>query len=70
MKAIDMTKIYSQYKGKWVALRSPRDRTVISSGETAKKVYDEALKKGFKEPLLIKVPPEIAIFVGVFKAKD
>ena len=55
MKAIDMTKIYRKYKGKWVALTSD-EKSVISSGKTAKEVYDQAHKKGFQEPILMTVP--------------
>ena len=64
MKPIDMTKIYRKYKGKWVAL-TPDRKTVITSGLTAKQVYDEAHQKGFKEPILTKIPTEIAILVGL-----
>ncbi|MBI2327141.1 hypothetical protein HYU92_02375 [Candidatus Curtissbacteria bacterium] len=64
MKAIDMTKIYRDYKGKWVAL-TPDRKTVITSGSTAKQVYDEAHKKGFEEPILTKIPTEVVILVGL-----
>ncbi len=64
MSAIDMTKIYRRYKGKWVAL-TPDHKTVITSGSTAKQVYDQAHKKGFKEPILAKIPTEVAILVGL-----
>ena len=63
MKAIDMTKIYRKYKGKWVAL-TPDRKTVITSGPTAKHVYDEAHKKGFKEAILMKVPQAVVPLVG------
>ena len=64
MKPIDMTKIYRDYKGKWVAL-TPDRRSVIASGQSAKQVYDQAHKKGFKEPILAKIPTEVAILVGL-----
>ena len=57
MKPIDMTKIYREYKGKWVAL-TPDRKTVITSGLTANQVYDELHQKAFKEPILPKIPPE------------
>ena len=60
MKAIDMTKIYRKYKGKWVALTSD-EKSVISSGNTAKEVYDKAHKKGFEEPILMQVPKYLNI---------
>lgn len=64
MKPIDMTRIYRDYKGKWVALTQDR-KTVIASGTTAKKVFDQAHKKGFKEPVLTKIPTEVVIMVGL-----
>lgn len=60
MKAIDMTKIHKKYKGKWVAL-TPDEKSVVSSGVTAKKVYDDAQKRGFKEPILMNVPKYLNI---------
>ena len=68
-KARDFKWIYKKYKGKWVAL-TPDEKSVISSGKTAKEVYDQAHKKGFKEPILMKVPPRVAIFVGIIQIED
>lgn len=64
MKPIDMTKIYREYKGKWVAL-TPDRKSVITSGSNAKKVFDEAHKKGFNEPIITKIPTEIVTLVGL-----
>ena len=69
MKATNFKEIHKRYKGKWVALTTD-ERSVISSGNTAKEVYDKAHKKGFEEPILMKVPPEVSIFVGIVKIKD
>ncbi|HLA04208.1 MAG TPA: DUF5678 domain-containing protein [Patescibacteria group bacterium] len=69
MRTTNFKEIHKRYKGKWVALTSD-ERSVISSGKTAKEVYDQAHKKGFKEPILMKVPPEVAIYVGFIKIKD
>ena len=62
----DFTQIHKKYKGKWVALTSD-EKTVISSGFTAKQVYDNAQSKGFKEPILMKVPKDVVIYVGFVK---
>lgn len=59
-----MKKIYKRYKGKWIAL-TPDRKSVITSGLNAKKVFDQAHKKGFKEPILTKVPKEVVPMVGV-----
>ena len=63
--AIDWTKIYKKYKGLWVALKNDQV-TVIASDETAKGVIEKASKKGFKEPILFRVPTKIIPYVGEF----
>jgi len=63
MGAIDLTHIYKKYKGFWVALDQD-EQTVLSSGKNAKKVYEQALAKGFKKPILIKIPKEVVPYIG------
>jgi len=60
---VDLTKIYKKYKGLWIALNDKWD-TVISFDKDIKKVHKEALEKGYKEPILFKVPTEIAAYIG------
>lgn len=55
MKAIDMTKIYRDYKGKWVALTLDY-KTVITSGKTLKEILEDSKKKGFEHPLVTQIP--------------
>lgn len=45
MKAIDMTKIYRDYKGMWVALEGPGSNKVVAFGKNLKKVLKEAKKR-------------------------
>ncbi len=54
MKPVDLSKTLEKFKGLWVALTD--SDTVISSHKSAKKAHEEALKKGYKEPILFKVP--------------
>ena len=61
--AIDWTKIYQKYKGLWVALESD-EVTVISSGKTAKEAWESAQKKGYKKPILTRMPEELVTYVG------
>lgn len=61
--AIDWTKIYKKYKGLWVALKDD-EKTVVASGTTAKQVWQKAQKKGYKNPILFRVPTEILPYVG------
>lgn len=60
--AIDWTKIYKKYKGLWVALKDDL-KTVIASGKTVKEVMEKAKRKGYKEPILFRVPTEIIPYI-------
>ncbi|MEX2013551.1 MAG: DUF5678 domain-containing protein [Parcubacteria group bacterium] len=60
---IDWSKIYSKYKGLWVALKDDY-KTVIASGKTAEDVLRLAEKKGFSDPFLTKVPEKLVPFAG------
>jgi hypothetical protein len=62
---IDWTKIYDKYKGRWVALEDDQ-KTVISTGKTAKEALVRAKAKGRNEPVLFRVPTEILPYVGNF----
>jgi Family of unknown function (DUF5678) len=46
MQVIDLSKVLEPFKDMWVAL-TDADR-VISSNKSAKKAYEEAVKKGYK----------------------
>lgn len=62
MKPIDLTNVFEHYKGLWVALTD--SYTVISADESVRKVFNEAKQKGYKEPILFKVPEENIPFFG------
>lgn len=61
--AIDWSKIYKKYKGLWVALKED-EQTVVASGKTAKEALVTAREKGFKDPILHRVPTEVLPYVG------
>lgn len=63
MKAIDWSKLYKKYKGQWVTLAND-EITVLSNGATAKEAWEKAQKKGFKMPILNRIPTEIINFSG------
>lgn len=63
--AIDWTKIYKKYKGLWVALKTD-EKTVIASGKTAKEAWEKAREKGYKKPIMFRVPTAILPYVGGF----
>lgn len=47
-----------KYRGNYVAIKDIKHSKVISSGKDPKKVRDEAVKKGFDDPLVVYVPRE------------
>ena len=61
--AIDWTKIYKQHKGFWVALKED-EKTVLASGKTAKEAWAKAIEKGYKKPILMRMPGKLATYVG------
>ena len=60
---IDWSKIYSKYKGLWVALKDDY-KTVIASGHTAEAALARAENKGVAHPFLTKVPKKLLPFTG------
>ncbi len=42
--------------GKYVAMKSFEDATVIGSGDSPKEAYDEAQREGYKEPVITFIP--------------
>lgn len=63
MAVKDFTKIFLAHPGLWVALRQD-EKTVLASSRSAKKAYNEALSKGEKRPVLLKVPSQSTYYVG------
>lgn len=63
MTAVDLTQVYTKYKGLWVVLDKTY-KNVISADVTAKDAYEKALKKGTEKLTLFKVPKQNIPFVG------
>lgn len=61
--AIDWTKIYKKYRGLWVALKED-EKSVVASGKTAKEAWERAQKKGYKKPILTRMPEKLVTYVG------
>ena len=57
MKAIDMTPIIKKYPGYFVALSYDRKK-VLGKGYIPEDALKEAEMKGFKDPILTKIPKE------------
>jgi hypothetical protein len=54
VKIVDKTEFYKKYQEKWVALTE--DDRVICAGLTLDEVLKKAYKKGFKNPIISKIP--------------
>ncbi len=46
----------AHYEGKYVALKSLLDRTVVASGDDPYKVREEAIRQGIDKPLVTYIP--------------
>jgi len=57
MKAIDMTPIIKKFPGYFVALSYDRKR-VLGKGHTPEEALKEAKRKGYKDPILTRIPYE------------
>lgn len=57
MKAIDMTPIIRKYPGYFVALTYDRKK-VLGKGHSPGEALAEAIRKGYKDPVLTKIPEE------------
>jgi hypothetical protein len=62
MQSIDLTKVFEQYKGMWVAFTD--NYNVLAADKDAKNVYDAARRKGYKIPRLFKMPQRNTPFIG------
>lgn len=60
---INWTNIQKKYKGLWVALAKD-EKTVITSGRTAKEAWDKARKQGYEKPILSRMPEKLLTYVG------
>jgi hypothetical protein len=64
MAAKDWTKLYEDYKGLWVALKSD-ETTVVSSAEKLKDVLERAKELGCNHPIVTKVPKRDLAYIGI-----
>ncbi|MBI4650838.1 hypothetical protein HY745_06050 [Candidatus Desantisbacteria bacterium] len=57
-----MTQIFGkdteEYSGKYIALKDFDDETIVTSGNTILETYDNAIKKGYADPVVIYIPPK------------
>ena len=60
----DWSKIYKSHKGKWVALAKDEE-TVLATGTTLRQTRDGAIKKGHLDPIMTRIPDNLATYVGM-----
>ena len=62
MKCIDLSILFDDYNGKWVALdKYAPDYRVISSGTTMTAAYNKAKKSGFETPVVFKISKKMSL---------
>ena len=66
MRVIDRTPLIKKYPGKWLALKQDC-RTVVAVGGTVVRVLKEARKKGYRDPVLTRMPKKLIAFVGGYR---
>lgn len=52
-----------KYYGKYVAMKSIEDNTIVGSGDTPDKALEEARKKGIISPFLLYVPDKNVVHI-------
>lgn len=52
-----------KYNGKYVAVKSANDNTVVGSGDTPEQALKKAAKAGTKKPFLFYVPDEASVHI-------
>ncbi len=59
---VDFSELAKRFAGRWVAL-DPDTYVVVTVGDSAEEVLDEANKKGLDEPIITHVVENYAAFV-------
>jgi len=62
MRALDMVPIIKKYSGYFVALSYDRKK-VLGKGRTPENALKEAREKGFKDPILTKIPKKNSLYL-------
>jgi Family of unknown function (DUF5678) len=62
--AIDRTQIYTNHKGRWVAVEDD-EQTVVGSGDSAREALDQARANGCEEPIVTRMPLELMTFMSL-----
>jgi len=60
---VDLTNIYKKYKGLWVALNDEWNK-VLGADKDIKKAQQQAIKRGYRNPIMFKVPKKNMAYFG------
>jgi hypothetical protein len=52
-----------KFNGRYVAMKSPKDHTVIASGSTPSEALENARKQNVENPILVYVPAEESVHI-------
>ena len=63
MAARDWSKLYKQYRGRWVALADD-EMTVITTGNSRRDTEEKAAKLGHADALILRFPEKLEAFAG------
>ena len=63
MKDLALVSNEKRYSGKYVAMRSLKNKKVIAWGTDPLKVYEQAKKLGVREPVLLYVPEKDEVLI-------
>jgi hypothetical protein len=63
MKDLVLVRNQGKYSGKYVAMRSFKNKKVIASGTDPLRVYGRAKKLGAKEPVILYVPQKDEVLI-------
>lgn len=60
---INWTNLFKKYKSSWLALKDD-ETTVVGKGKTAKKAMENAITRGYTNPILVHMPARLVSYVG------
>lgn len=58
----DLSEVLKKYSNKWLAL-DESTKKVVASGQSPKKVLEDARKKGVEHPVLTKAPKDYGAYI-------
>lgn len=63
MEALVLVKDIDKYSGKYVAIRDFTDKNVVSCGDDAVSVFNDAVRTGIEDPVIFYVPKKGVVHI-------